>query len=302
MAFQQHFKEELENPKTQYFILDSTDGGAHGDIDFVQYHWSRSMYNLVKDGDLFICRRPGKNSETGKFYFFGAAKIGNIVGDDRVIANLLKPYPFQEYLHPSDIDNFEWTWKKRGETWMYFFNQYGMNKIPKEDFINLIRYSEGDIDEDGYDAEAATSAAQSMQKEDYSVDDKEATTKIRAKQQAFSNKVKTNYGNKCAICSLSTRQFLIGSHIIPWKDRKDIRLDPANGICLCSLHDKAFDNGFITVDNNYKLLVSNRIKADQVLFKQLTIHISIKIHVPKTNPPDKVFLKYHRDNIFEKFK
>ncbi|MCP4611704.1 MAG: hypothetical protein GY845_23590 [Planctomycetes bacterium] len=78
MTYDRHFKQEFGNPKTQYFILDTKGGGKHGDIDFVQYQWSRSRYNLVREGDVFLCRRPRSASETGEFYFFGAAKIGTI--------------------------------------------------------------------------------------------------------------------------------------------------------------------------------------------------------------------------------
>lgn len=42
MTFYKHFKEELNSPNIHYFILDTKGGSKHGDIDFVQYQWSRS--------------------------------------------------------------------------------------------------------------------------------------------------------------------------------------------------------------------------------------------------------------------
>ncbi|MGB5964145.1 MAG: HNH endonuclease [Sulfurimonadaceae bacterium] len=301
MTFEKHFKDELTNTETQYFILDATSGGKHGDVDFAKYTWSRSQYNLVKEGDVVLFRRPGKASQTSKFYFFGAAKIGSITGKDTVTAQLIKTYPFQEYLHQKDLDNFKWSWKGRGKTWEHFFNQYGMNKIPKDDFIKLIQLSEGSEEDDNYDAIAATKATQDIQNENYSVDDRDGKVKIRAKHQAFANDVKANYKNKCAICLLASRAFLIGSHIVPWSVSKEIRIDPSNGICLCSIHDKAFDEGFITIDDKYKVIVSKNIAHDPVLKDLLEIYDDKKLKLPKKSPPNKQFLKYHREEIFERF-
>lgn len=302
MTYKTHFREELDNSETGYFILDTGKADKHGDIDFQQYRWSRSRYNQVKEGDLFLCRRPRKASETGKFYFFGAAKIGEITGDDPVTARLIKPYPFQEYLFSDDLSSFQWTFRQRGPTWANFFNQYGMNRINKDDFENMLRLSEGgELDED-YDAEAATQAAQDIARGNYGADDKEGMRKVRSKQQVFSNEVKTNYRNKCAICQLSTRPFLVGSHIIPWSKRRDIRLDPSNGICLCSFYDKAFDKGFITVQDDYTVTMSQYIAGDDVLVEQLVKCDGKKLLTSKSNPPKQEYLAYHRDEVFEAFR
>jgi hypothetical protein len=63
-----------------------------------------------------------------------------------------------------------------------------MNKITKDDFIKLIQLSEGATQFENYDPEAATIATQNIQQGNFFVEDKEGSTKIRSKQQAFSNK------------------------------------------------------------------------------------------------------------------
>ncbi len=65
MGFEEHFHEELNDPEINFFILDIKGGGEHGDSDFIQYQCSRSRFDLVKEGDLFIYRRPQTASETG---------------------------------------------------------------------------------------------------------------------------------------------------------------------------------------------------------------------------------------------
>jgi len=294
------FNIELADPSTNYFIIDTKGGGAHGDVDFEKYQWSKNRYNLVKQGDLFIYRRPSKASATGKFYFFGAGKFGTIAGNNRLTSIVEKPYPFNPYIHPDVLDNFPWKWKTRGKTWEHFFNQYGMNNITKQDFINLLDLG---IDTDTdyvYDSQAASEAVQNIQKKNYYASDNETTSKARSKQAAFSNEVKTNYNDRCAICNISNRDFLIGSHIIPWSERKDIRLDPANGLCLCSLHDKAFDKGYITLNDDYSIYISPHVDNDPVLNELLSPYSSLKIRLPKQDKPKKEYLKYHRDNIFKK--
>lgn len=82
-----------------------------------------------------------------------------------------------------------------------------MNKITKDDFVALMRLSEHSYFKNDYDSQAATEATQNIQNGNFSVDDREGKQNIRSKQQVFSNKGKANYGNKCAICSISTKAF-----------------------------------------------------------------------------------------------
>jgi putative restriction endonuclease len=301
MSFKEHFAEELSDLRTSYFILDTRGGGEHGDIDFVQYKWSRDRYNRVNEGDLFVYRRPGKVSRNGEFFFFGAGKIGPILGSVQVASRLQKPYPLQGYIYKSELGDFQWRWKTRVNSWEHFFNQYGINKIFKEDFVALLNLSEEESAISEYDPEAATEAAQAMQSGHYSVDDREGKRRIRSKQQYFSNQVKASYGNKCAICKIHTKAFLISSHIVPWTIRKDIRLDPSNGICLCTFHDTAFDKGYITIDEQYRVKIAHHIEDDRVLSKLLKPLKGKKIFLPKVHKPKAEYLKYHRERIFEKY-
>ncbi|MES2662904.1 MAG: HNH endonuclease [Pseudomonadota bacterium] len=300
MNYSDFFYDELRNPNTNFFILDSKGDSSIGDIDFEKYSWHRSKYNKVNVSDLAIFRRPSKASETYKFYFYGAAKIGQISGIDGVTALLKKPYPFVEHIHMEDVEHFKWKFKNRNRSdWMYFFNQYGMNQINLLDFHNLMKLADGDVDE--IDPEAATEAHQDIQRGNYSVDDKEGKVKIRVKHGVFSSKVKDQYKVSCAICGIKTRSFLIGSHIIPWSADKTIRLDPSNGICLCTFHDKAFDQGYFTLDDDLKIRTSKSEINDEIIKAELSKIDGLKLTKPTINSPQKHYLKFHRDKVFEKF-
>ena len=109
----EYFSKEIDTKNTNYFILDTKVGGKHGDVDFEKYNWSRSRYNLIKKGDLFIYRRPLKGLKTSEFYFFGACKIEKITGEDLVTASFSKKFPFRKIIFQSDLENFNWEWKER---------------------------------------------------------------------------------------------------------------------------------------------------------------------------------------------
>lgn len=299
-----HFSIELNNPKTNYFILDTVGPGDHGDVEFQSYDWSTDRFNKVQEGDLFIYRRPGKASELkSQFYFFGAGKIGEIKDIDgtRVRGIIEKPLVFDEKLSRDELDNFIWSYKQRKDTWEHFFNQYGMNCIHKADFINLIQLAfckSLEITEEGINTEVEM--LQQFQKKDYRVEDHESKQKVRKGQKVFADQIKLIYGNTCAITGIKTRDFLVASHIIPWKDNKDHRLDPQNGICLSTLVDRAFDKGYITISTGYKVVLSPQLKNDLELYNLLKPYEGKKIKIRKGYEPKREFLKWHFENVFKR--
>ena len=243
-------------------------------------------------------------SELSKFYLFGVCKIQDIstpVGQEkRVTATFSKKIPFPDYLLEDDLSDFQWSWKERGSSWEHFFNQYGMNKIPKEDFLKLLRLAFRNEKPDETDSEAEVEAIQAMQKKDFSANDDMVLQKRRSKQKAFSDKVKLNYGFKCAISGIGTKDLLVGGHIIPWATRKDTRLDPRNGLCLSVFYDELFDKGYITLDDEYRIRLSAHINRDPILANELSELEGKKIILPVKDKLLKEYLAFHRDNIFRK--
>ena len=64
------------------------------------------------------------------------------------------------------------------------------------------------------------------------------------------------YLKVCPITGIDETRILLASHIKPWKTDEKNRLNPHNGLCLNSIHDKAFDRGFLTITPDYKVKVS----------------------------------------------
>lgn len=85
-------------------------------------------------------------------------------------------------------------------------------------------------------------------------------TKHRVNQQVFRRKILEIYGSTCCITGLSIPGANVASHIIPWKKRPDIRLDPRNGLCLSGTYDAAFDRHLISLDDDYRIILSTGIR------------------------------------------
>ena len=95
---------------------------------------------------------------------------------------------------------------------------------------------------------------------------------------------------------------LNASHIIPWSINKDRRADPSNGLSLCAFHDRAFDRGLITIDDNYKIVLSKEVKSSAKIPKLHKVGLldveGHKIMLPEKFYPAKDALVYHRKKIF----
>ncbi|MCI0361757.1 MAG: HNH endonuclease [Planctomycetaceae bacterium] len=95
--------------------------------------------------------------------------------------------------------------------------------------------------------------------------DRQAVTKVRVNQQFFRSLILSGYRNRCAVCELPLPQLLVASHIIPWSIDKTLRMNPQNGICLCALHDRAFDKGVLRIAPDYLISISAIVlKAEPV--------------------------------------
>ena len=132
--------------------------------------------------------------------------------------------------------------------------------------------------------------------ENYEVADSHATVKTRGSaQRVFSEAVKTNYGFRCAITGIETKDFLVASHIVPWSEDQNIRLDPSNGICLSLLVDRAFEKGHLLIDDDLTIRINwDRVGDDQALRHQLESYDGQKLNMPAEGIPKLEYLQRRR--------
>lgn len=130
-----------------------------------------------------------------------------------------------------------------------------------------------------------------------------AVVKVRRGQQFFRQSILNSYGVRCCVSGINVPRFLVASHIKPWSEFPGDRLNPRNGLCLSSLHDAAFDSGLMTIDDQFKVVLSKRLKSyfpQPVLEKIFLSFEGMKISMPdKLAEPDASFLAHHRTKIFD---
>jgi putative restriction endonuclease len=127
-----------------------------------------------------------------------------------------------------------------------------------------------------------------------------ATVEVRVNQARFRKAILASYNNTCCISGLQHEKLVIASHIVPWSQDKQNRLNPQNGLCLSALHDKAYDQGLITVMPDYTVRVSQALKnnSDHPFTNAALLDFDKRlIHMPERFCPAPRFLKSHAERF-----
>lgn len=132
--------------------------------------------------------------------------------------------------------------------------------------------------------------------------DKERLVKTRVNQSLFRRIITNNYSNSCSVCSLNIDKLLVASHILKWSENQKERLNPENGLCLCNIHDKAFELGYLGITADYKVNISNELAtiSKDTYFAMFQRHKNQKIIMPDKFYPNPSFLDNHYQTTFRK--
>ncbi|QDQ82911.1 HNH endonuclease [Paraburkholderia megapolitana] len=116
----------------------------------------------------------------------------------------------------------------------------------------------------------------------------------RVGQQGFARNVKRNYGYRCCFpsCGADDRRFLVAAHIARWADLPQLRGETSNGLCLCVLHDRAFEVGAFTFDANGRVVLRRSENSTSWLTSILESAVG-KLLVPGTISPSPRALAHH---------
>jgi putative restriction endonuclease len=118
----------------------------------------------------------------------------------------------------------------------------------------------------------------------------------RRGQGVFKANVRLNE-TYCRLTGITDPQFLIASHIKPWRDSNDQeKLDGCNGLLLSPHVDRLFDRGLISFTDEGTVLKSPRLPADIWSAWGLDGVNSVGAF----NAAQASFLAFHRNSIFKK--
>lgn len=122
-------------------------------------------------------------------------------------------------------------------------------------------------------------------------------TRVRLHQARFRGRVLDAYENRCTICRLHELRLLDAAHIAGDLEKSGEPVIP-NGLSLCSIHHRAFDQNLVGVSPDYQVRVSQRLLDDEdgPMLELLKASHARSIEVPKRRAwqPD-------RDRLAERF-
>lgn len=85
---------------------------------------------------------------------------------------------------------------------------------------------------------------------------------VRVHQARFRGRVLPAYDSQCAICRLKEVRLLDAAHIVGDLEASGAAVVP-NGLSLCSIHHRAFDQHLVGISPNYDVHVSRRLLEDE---------------------------------------
>lgn len=128
---------------------------------------------------------------------------------------------------------------------------------------------------------------------DFSRTEKKTLINARVGQGKYRSDL-IDYWGSCALTGFRNIQFLVASHIKPWRDSvNQERLDPFNGLLLLPNLDKVFDLGFITFSENGNIIISEHLDDAK------NVGVSGNMCIALENEHQK-YMEFHREVLFER--
>jgi putative restriction endonuclease len=119
----------------------------------------------------------------------------------------------------------------------------------------------------------------------------------------FKREIPKIYNNTCSISgmkvdSVFSFSMIDACHIIPFSNSYNDTI--TNGIALCPNLHRAFDRGLISIDSNYKVLVSQSFREDITNYS-IKAFIGRELQLPNNESfhPSLSNFEWHRNNIFK---
>lgn len=109
----------------------------------------------------------------------------------------------------------------------------------------------------------------------------------------FRQKVLAAYGHRCCVTGESSLEVLDAAHIQPYVNRESNHVQ--NGLALRADLHKLFDAGLLTIDDEYRLAISSRLKS-----KAYAAYHGRKMSLPDevAQRPSRDALDVHRTVVF----
>ena len=136
-----------------------------------------------------------------------------------------------------------------------------------------------------------------IQSDEYLMEtEKQSIVFARRGQGLFRQRV-SSVERACRVTKVSQPEYLRASHSKPWRDSSnEERLNGENGLLLTPDVDLLFDRGFLSFEDNGKVLVSP--VADLTAMSKMGLTGDLLGNVGAFSEGQKQFLQFHRESIF----
>ena len=123
--------------------------------------------------------------------------------------------------------------------------------------------------------------------------------RVRVHQARFRGRVLPAYSSRCAICRLKEIRLLDAAHILSEAEAGEPTV--SNGLSLCTIHHRAFDQDLVGISPDYEVRVAGRLLEDEdgPMLELLKGAQGAAIHVPgrRTWRPDRDLLSRRFDRF-----
>ncbi len=127
---------------------------------------------------------------------------------------------------------------------------------------------------------------------------------IYLRNNVFKKKIPQIYDYTCSITGLRVKStyghsLIDACHIIPFSEEHDDTI--GNGIALCPNLHRAFDSGLITIDSNYRVVISKKFTENDSNYS-IRQFDNKELILPKNKlfRPRKEVIEWHNNNVFER--
>jgi putative restriction endonuclease len=284
---------------------------VYDDLPEIRYHFPKTYLNQVRQitGDWIVYYEPRREDASpagraGRQAYFATARVERIETDCRRQGYY---YAFlSDYLEFDNPVPF-----KIGSTYLERLLEKEDGTTNKGAFGRAVRTMSNDEYETivklGFDTTSDRRTDRSMmiaeEPAEYDRPVLERLVRRPFRDATFAKNVVMAYGGTCAVTGLRLingggRCEVEAAHIRPVGEDHHGPDSVRNGIALSRTVHWMFDRGLLTLTDDYKILMGERLLADDTR-RLIEPHKKIRLPDDPKMRPHPQFLSYHRDNIFK---